>query len=681
MKIAAAAVPLSLALLAVGATPAGASEIWDGYLDYAYVYSSAEPHTLERRLAEYGEDAGAPLDRYVSENFGAAVDDDALEEDARRRKAIAYLLFYLARGDTASLEKSVEAIETLKGRLDRHENHYWYHYIHAHRALETGRPDDFVAAVLEMWIGVVVPLETHFESLQTLALDESPSAGFATAVPYIHENVARLVLIRSQQMGMHRDLDPLAPIVRLLREDRVGAHPHVIPTAASSRDYVERIVARLDGPESDGGSLTFTLALFEASKAHDRARGLLATDGLGPETLEAMRVTSGAYMTAFHRAYTLQGRCAVYTRGLRQLGEIYAAKQRLGVDPEIDAPVTIEGAIKTYKLLHEAREDRWYRVGYANTGRQSYVDAMRGLWEEIQEAVLNAADYHLASSQKAPHVADDHSRDAARLYARYLSFFLEYANAEDREGVPDSAYFAAHEAAKGIGDAYVFYARRPTGEEIDLAVQRYRGAMSLFPFDRNVWSSLAAALERQGRESSYMKLVRASADAIARSHSVDRWIEAEEPGAERIGKLRRAFSDSSALLYLGFGEGSSADDLARNIEKLRQKKEAVETQLAKLRSERDAQWQAVPGWVGTLSGSGPNGVAATSAAERQELNQRIAEETGHLERLERLIEARSHVLPIYKETLESEGLAQEIRSRRDHPVHALLRRMYYEIRG
>ena len=193
--------------------------------------------------------------------------------------------------------------------------------------------------------------------------------------------------------------------------------------------------------------------------------------------------------------------------------------------------------------------------------------------------------------------------------------------------------------------------------------------------------SLAAALERQGRESSYMKLVRASADAIARSHSVDRWIEAEEPGAERIGKLRRAFSDSSALLYLGFGEGSSADDLARNIEKLRQKKEAVETQLAKLRSERDAQWQAVPGWVGTLSGSGPNGVAATSAAERQELNQRIAEETGHLERLERLIEARSHVLPIYKETLESEGLAQEIRSRRDHPVHALLRRMYYEIRS
>lgn len=679
MKVAALTAPLAVALVAAMATPVEASEVWDGYLDYAYVYSSADPKTLERRLIEYGEIAGSPLERYVSENFGPSVDDDSLEEDARRRKAIAHLLFYLAHGDTESLATSVGAIRKLKARLDRHENHYWYHYIHAHQALEQGRPEDFVAAVLEMWIGVVVPLEIHFESLESLSLHESPSAGFASSVPYLHENVARLVLIRSQEMGLHEGLDPLAPIVRLLHEGRVGAHPDVIPKAASSRDYVDRIVERLDGSESDSGSLTFTLALFEASKAHDRARGRLASQGLGPGTLEAMRVTTGAYMTALRLAYTLQGRCAVYTRGLRQLGEVYAAKQRLGVDPEIDTPVTIEGAIQTYQRLYEAREDRWPQVGYASTGRQSYIDAMQGLWEEIQEAVLNAADYHLASSQKAPHVADEHSRDAARLYARYLSFFLEYANADDREAVPDSAYFAAHEAAKGIGDAYVFYARRPTGEEIDLAIQRYRGAMSLFPFDRNVWSSLAAALERQGRESSYMKLVQSSANAIARSRSVDRWIEAREPGADHIGKLRRAFSDSSALLYLGFSDGNSAKDLERNIQDLRQKKESIRTQLVELRSERDALW-ATPHWIGNTAADAKERTAP-SVATAQELNRRIAEDTGHLERLDRLIEARSHVLPIYKETLESEGLAREIRSRRDHPVHALLRRMYYEIRS
>lgn len=678
MKIGGRSALAVMALLVAFAPASEASEIWEGYLDYAYVYSSADPATLKQRLVEYGEDAGSPLERYVSENLGPTVDNDSLEEDAQRRKAIAHLLFYLAHGDTESLSTSVEAARGLEKRLDRHENHYWYHYILAHQALERGRSEDFVSAVLELWMGVVVPLEIHFESLQALSLNESPRAGFAASIPYLHENVARLVLIRSQEMGLREGLDPLASIVRLLDDGRVGAHPEVIPRAASSRDYVDRIVERLDGPESDSGSLTFTLALFEAGKAHDRARGLLASEGLGPATLEAMRVTTGAYTAAFQRAYTLQGRCAVYTRGLRQLGEVYAAKQRLGVDAEIDTPVTIEGAIQTYRKLHEARETRWQQVGYVNTGRQSYIDAMHGLWEEIQEAVLNAADYHLATSQHDPDGADDHSRDAARLYARYLSFFLEYANAEDRETVPDSAYFAAHEAAKGVGDAYVFYAHRPTGEEIDLAVQRYRGAMSLFPFDRDVWSSLAAALERQGREGTYMKLIQASADAISQSRTVDRWIKAQEPGARQIQSLRRALSDSSALLYMGFADGNSAENLEQNIADLRKKRETLRTRLAQLRSERDALWTATPDWMGDAIAEA-SGRGTPSAAE--ELNRRIAEDTGHLDRMDRLIATRAHVLPIYKDTLESEALAQAIRSRRDHPVHALLRRMYYEIRS
>ena len=74
-------------------------------------------------------------------------------------------------------------------------------------------------------------------------------------------------------MGIDSGLDPLGAVVRLLADGRVGGHPDVIPLAASSKDYLTRIVERLDGPESDAGSLTFTLALFEARKFHDAARG------------------------------------------------------------------------------------------------------------------------------------------------------------------------------------------------------------------------------------------------------------------------------------------------------------------------------------------------------------------------------------------------------------------------
>ena len=52
-----------------------------------------------------------------------------------------------------------------------------------------------------------------------------------------------------------------------------------------------------------------------------------------------------------------------------------------------------------------------------------------------------------------------------------------------------------------------------------------------------------------------------------------------------------------------------------------------------------------------------------------------------LERLEKQIEARERALPLYKETLNTEGLIPALRAQRDHPVHTLLRRMFYERRS
>ena len=230
--------------------------------------------------------------------------------------------------------------------------------------------------MLDLWLTAVVPLETPYETLKALSLSESPNSGFASSLPFLYENVARLVLIRSQQMGIDRGLDPLGAVVRLLSDRRVGAHPDVIPIAASSKDYLDRIVERLEGPESDAGSLTFTLALFEATKLHDTARGLLATEGLSTETVKAIRVAGAAYRTAENRADTVSGQAAVQTRVLRQLGEIYAAKQRLKVDPEIETPFTIEDAVLVYTKLADAEADgSWEDLGFTYARRLRRRDA------------------------------------------------------------------------------------------------------------------------------------------------------------------------------------------------------------------------------------------------------------------------------------------------------------------
>ena len=57
------------------AVPATAED-WSGYLDYAYVYVSAEPDALRARLAQYGKDAGIRLEDYTRKQFGPGAVDD-----------------------------------------------------------------------------------------------------------------------------------------------------------------------------------------------------------------------------------------------------------------------------------------------------------------------------------------------------------------------------------------------------------------------------------------------------------------------------------------------------------------------------------------------------------------------------------------------------------------------------
>lgn len=651
------------------------SPTWSAYLDLAYVYSSSDSAALRARLREYAGEAGVPLERYIHEYFEtlAPLESEAAEV-ASRRRAIAYLLDYLARGDPHSLQSSVAAVRELGERLERRENRYWYHYIRAHHALERGYGSDFVDELLQLWLGVVVPIEATYETLDTLALSDAPNSGFVSALPFIYENIARLILLRSQEMGVDRNLDPLGVIVRMLHDGRVGAYPDEIPPEASSRAYLERIVQRLDGPESDDGSLTFTLALFEASKHHDAARSLLASQGLGEDTLRAMRRAASAYEIALNRAATEQGRCAVYTRVLRQLGELYAARQRLGVDPELELPFSIEGAIDVYARLHSGLDGGWRELGFRHSHRQQYLRAMHGLWEEIQEASLNAADFYLTRSVENPHRAHEHARNAARVYTRYLAFFYEFATDAEKEAVPDSAYFAAFEAAKGIGDAYLRYAPEPSRSEVRVGTQRYRSALILFPFDREVWPGIAEALGRHGRESDYAELVRPIVERVVQSRAINDWIASGEANAGQIAALRNALSESVVVMYMGFADGSNVGGLEQELAELVARRDQLRTEVRELTLQRDR----------LRGGTSPAADPASADEDGEpevglaQVAQRLAVQSALLAKLEEQVVARSRGLPLYKKALETDGLTRELRVRRDHPVHTLLRRMYHE---
>ncbi len=675
-----------LALWACALGPAaGASDepdAWEGYLEYAYVYSSADAESLAARLTEYGQQAGVPLQAYAAERFSPRF-SATFDEHDYRRKAIAHLLLYLSEGDLLDLKQSVHAAHELENHLGRHENRYWVHYIMAHQALEKHDSEAFVQAILDLWLRVVTPLETPYETLRILSLSQAPSAGFAVSLPYLYENIARLVLIRSQEKWLDRGLDSLGAVVRMLHDGRVGAQPDIIPRSASSWAYLDRIVRRLRGAESDGGSLTFTLALFEARKAHDRARSLLAGQGLEPETWEALNVATGAYEAAIERSETVQGHCAVYTRALRQLGEVYAARQRFQVDRELETPFTIAKAMQVYRAMWQVREGGWEDIGFRGIGREEFVAAMWRLWEEIQESSLNAAAFHLSRSVSVPHRAGEQVRNAAGIYARYLDFFGQYGGYAGREAVPPSAYFAAYDAARGYGDAFLAYpSASPSKTEVGLAVQRYQQALRLFPFDDELWSAFRGALDRQGRGNEYLSRVQSLADKVARSRHLDTWIDRNKRGARRIQTMRRTISDGLALMYLGYADGSGAEELQTSLEELHGRHADATRRVAELSRTREALVAGEP--VGELAppanpADGPAPPMANAEPLRlADVERRLSEANFELARVDKQVEARTRALPLYRATLEDDVLMRELAVERNHPVHELLRQLYYE---
>ena len=670
-------------LTTTGTAGASDPDRWNDYLDFAYIYSSADSDALRARLEQYGAEAGVSLSDFILERY-EVTKVDALDQKALRRQATAYLLQYLANRDVESLDESVDAIDAFEGQRGRHENLYWYRYIMAHRAIERGNSDEFVGHVLNLWLEVVAPLESSYDSLEALSLSQSPNSGFVSALPYVYENISRLIVLRSQEEGMNRGLDPIAAIVRLLHDERVGTHPDVIPLEASSKPYLDRIVARLDGAESDAGSLTFTLALFDAGRYHEKARSLLATEGLSPETIKAMGVASGAYETALNRSETAQGEAAVYIRVLRQLGEIYAAKQRLGVDPYVETSFSIEDAIGVYRRLYSERNDEgWVKLGFRTTGHNAYVETLHSLWEEIQEASLNAADYYLTRSIAEPNDAREHVRSAAQTYQNYLAFFEEFAMRSEVSLVPDSAYFAAYEAGKGYGDAFLsFSSGNMTDAEISLVAKRYADALRTYPFDRQLWSSLAAALERQGRSNEYLARARPVADSVARSRNVHSWIDNKEPGSRAIAAVRSALADDLVIMYLGFADGSGMDELEGSLTDLREKRQRIIAQINEYRQRRKVlDGEASPSSpVPAKRAEGSLGAADRRSiqVEKATLTRQISELSALEVKLDRKIAGRARALPLYQATTQSNELIPKLRAQREHPVHTLLRRMFHE---
>lgn len=680
--------------LACFVAPLGASAneaSWKDYLDHAYVYSAADASDLRTLLDRTTAIVGRSLAEYHAETFPALAARRApMSETQLRRKAISELLLYRTGDRPGGLQAAVETFKALEDRLDRHENRYWYHTIHAHQALQSGDAEAFVDQTLSLWLEVITPLEVPFETYKTLALTENGNAGFVRTLPHLYESIARLILIQSQTAALDGDIDSLGAIVRVLTDERVGADPEAIPTESTSKTFLDHIVSRLDGPESDGGSLSYTLALVAAERAHQIARTRLADEGFSTASEAAVRDSVAAYQRAMRNANTLQGQVAIYTRALRQVGEVFATAERLGEPVKIDIPFSVDRAIELYSTLHANKDGDWQRQGYVDQGRDAYLSAMRGLWSEIQETSFNSASYYMSRRDAAGEPNDESIVHAINHYSRYLHAFERYEGDPTGESLPDAAYYGAYVAARGIGDGVLFFsAGDASNEQLEEAVTQYSRALAYFPFDRALWSTLAVALQRSGRESDFLAVAKPIAESVVRSRHLDRWIQNESSWSDALAQFRHAFENDRSLVYFGFADETKLGELESEFARLQQEREQISQSIAATRSERNLlaeQRREAHRLAAELSGEAtaeapPRVATAPRSSGTGPASQEIARLgvdlerlSSNSERLESRISAIAQSLPIFKATLGHEALLWELSSQRDHPVHALLRR-------
>lgn len=685
--------PLFALLMSLFALPATAIEAsWNDYLDHAYVYSAAEPSDLRGLLTRTTAAVGRSLVEYHNETYPLGSQHaQPTSEIQIRRKAISELLLYRTGDRPEGLIQAVQTIEALSDRLDRPENRYWYHTIQAQRALHEGDAEAFVDQILTLWLEVITPLEVPFETYKTLALTENGNAGFVRTLPHLYESISRMILLHSQTAALDGDIDSLGAIVRVLTDGRVGADPESIPVESTSKEFLDHIVERMEGSESDGGSLSYTLALVAAERAHQTARAELAENGFSDEANDAIRDSVAAYQRAMRNANTLQGQVAIYTRALRQVGEVHATAERDGVSIKVDVPFSVERALELYQELHAAKDSSWEKQGYVDQGRDAYIAAMQGLWSEIQEASFNAASYYMNRRNAAGEIDDESIVHAINHYSRYLHAYQSYSGDPTGESLPDSATFGAYVASRGIGDGVLFFAGGDASvAQLEEAVSRYAEALAFFPFDRELWSTLAVALQRSGRESDFLAVAKPIAGRVVHSRHLDRWIQNENARAATLASFRRAFGNDRSLVYFGFADADKIGDLELEFTKLETQRTEISEAIASTREEHEelrerraaAHRQAAEDSGEQAAPTPPQVTGAPPSLE----SHAIAKLGLDLERLsssseivDARIDAISQSLPIFKATLGREDLLWDLSADRDHPVHELLRRLAEEL--
>jgi len=685
----------------IAQTDAGQSR-WDVYLDHAYELTYWDEDELRSWIADQEKEFGQSIAQYSDEwqknIFGSSENNQAIHagngrflypENNYKRLAVAELLLYLVTDDLSRLDEAIRVIEELKGKIEKSDIAFWYHFIHSYDALVDRGADyekatgKFVKSIFNLWLNIVLP---HEEENSILKVPSTPVSmkGFAFSMPYLYENIANLILRKAIIQCELRNTGALGAVILALHE-RLS-----LPNGYT--DTVKTIVNRMSGPKSDSNNLFYTVIFLEAEQYRFESQKALNDSGPSLEAEEVYRKSGHYYNLAYDSANTNQGKAAVLSDYLDLISFTYS---RLPRKEEIRSDsifatlsghggnTTVEQAINLFDNLSgsDVRVDEWGKHGFAE--RKDYVSAMHSLWSSIVELSLWSSYYHEKGITDIDiQVYSDKVIKTETALLLYLDFFEKHLSNGYMDIIPDNAYFNAAEAAAKYSSLNSRLA--PFSTDMDnyyKAFSRLLQYVEIFPFNPEAVMELAHQINDMGKPGLYAKYVLPIALRLKEMGMPQSLNEGDIPESliSSLENLQRSIPDimmkANTLIYLqGSGAKTVRDDIESKFDEINNKRKAYITgDYAVIKSENTDE---VKNWLDDT-------IEQLNSEPEVEVETDKARFISDVKKLRKdiiALEEAEEIMAVMDEQKEmSKNIRKELAQKIDHPLHTVLRQFFYEM--
>lgn len=684
---------------------------WDQWLDSAYQLTWHDRADIQKWIADKEATVFTmPLRKFVQaqekifSTQATAGSKQLVSDESAVQLGIAQLLLYLKNADTAYLDKAVQTIRfaSQDGLQKQPEIAFWRYYINAHSAMEKGDSSGFVQNIFQIWLKVLLRIETEIPDLQTGA-DDAARHGFYRDPSYLHRNLANLILQRAILQKGLRNIDALGVVIRNLS--------YRMPPEGYGR-WVEQVAGYMSGPDSDTFHLVFTVQLIETIRKQLTVEQLITANKPKSIIIQELDDLFSRYETLSSMAHTRHGRLIAAVKQLQltsfvlsKLGsrEPYRASIS-SLQPMNNDKASPAAAIRLFDELASVGNHRETLFQNGFLSEQEYISAIHGLWRAIMNSCLDTAVYY---NRQIDSMSAGNLRSNIPLMEqslnRYLEFFNRHTGSGHRSIVPDNAFYGVVETNEMLSDSYFISAQWESGlEKYGWALARRIQALDIFPFGVDGYHILARRLTEIGRLEQYRQYVAPQADRIRHSRLIQ---AAAIPGNEFLGDellrlvavLPEVIERAPYSIVLHKGLLQVPQELAGRMTSIEEKIQSLSLDTAsrkhileairKIRQDLDEYHpltkEAVPAITQDIK----------ILADRIEENQHLQPE-----------KISDHQLPSFDSGLFADDLpqiAQELhqikeeciilqqlpdmaalRNRlvieEDHPLHTLLRKLYYE---